>query len=467
MAYTDTVLAKNPIQYYTFTGTSISGVAKDLTGNGYDITSASAYTSLVTRPPIAPGQRIGSISTIAGPNPMGVMVRAGEKRKYSIELWAMLKNWAFGTDNSSAKTIIQNDDATCKIYAENSFIKFLITDSDGNEYIASTNFNDWGQAFYLVASYSPDGFSISVNNDISDTVIIPKSSTFKSTSSDLLTVNNTNFTISHLAVYPKKLTTEETNSNYRAGKNFLDKEELVKTMGASSYSLSKKESIYSYQKTLNSKDFLTGNIRNLILDRDSIKCISYKPVTLTDSSGASVSPDYTGSPAFLPLYKNKTITGISDYSPASGVRTVTCSAHSFNVGSTVVISGVTPSNLNETVVVLATPTTTSYTYTSTATSGSYSSGGTAARIAYASITEIPGLNSVSGYIGIKTKINNDSGVGQKLFTLFSKASNKSWSWYLDGSKNLHLKVTTYDSEDTSTSVIYDYQSAATAGQDNQ
>lgn len=384
MAYTDTVLAKNPIQYCTLTGAAVSSSSKDLTGNGYNIPG---YTSSTTRPPLVPGQNIGDISTVAGPNPLGVMVRAGEKRKYSIELWATLNGWSFGTDNSSAKTIIQNDDATCKIYAENSFIKFLITDSDGKEYIASTNFNDWGQAFHLVASYSPDGFSISVNADISDSEVLPKSSTFKSTSSDLLTLNSTNFTLSHFAVYPKKLTTDEINSNYQAGKNFLNKNSAAKAMGANTYSLSMTDSSYAYQKTIRSNDFIVGNIRNLVLDKDAIKCVEYKPIVVRDSSAVEVSPDYTASPAYLPI----------------------------------------------------------------------------ASARHAKVDAIPGLSSSSGYVGVQVKV---AAAAQQLLTIYSKAYKKSWSWYLDASRYLHLKITTYDVEDSSTSVIYDYQNQAPV-QDNQ
>lgn len=384
MAYTDTVLAKNPIQYCTLTDAAVSSSSKDLTGNGYNIPG---YTSSTTRPPLVPGQNIGAISTVAGPNPLGVMVRAGEKRKYSIELWATLNGWTFGTDNSSAKTIIQNDDSTCKIYAENSFIKFLITDSDGKEYIASTNFNDWGQAFHLVASYSPDGFSISVNADISDSEVLPKSSTFKSTSSDLLTLNNTNFTLSHFAVYPKKLTTDEINSNYQAGKNFLNKNSAAKAMGANTYSLSMTDSSYAYQKTIRSNDFIVGNIRNLVLDKDAIKCVEYKPIVVRDSSAVEVSPDYTASPAYLPI----------------------------------------------------------------------------ASARHAKIDAIPGLSSSSGYVGVQVKV---AAAAQQILTIYSKAYKKSWSWYLDASRYLHLKITTYDVEDSSTSVIYDYQNQAPV-QDNQ
>jgi len=73
------------------------------------------------------------------------------------------------------------------------------------------------------------------------------------------------------------------------------------------------------------------------------------------------------------ITSSKTVSGLTG--SGAGTRTLTTTtAHGYTIGDVVVISGVTPSALNETVYVRSTPNTTSFTYTS-AQAGTRTSGG--------------------------------------------------------------------------------------------
>ena len=295
MAYTDTVLAKNPIQYCTLTGTAYStSYSQDLTGNGYHIPGYTAGKTF----PINPGDFVGSVSTSAViPNPLGCLNVSGQKRNYTIEFWGRIKNSQFTVDNSSAQIILKNQDASCKIYAENSFMNFYIKSSTGEEYIAKTNFNHWGDAFHVVAIYSPQGFSITVNGETGDSVIFPKSSLIATTSPDNtnLYLSNSNVIVSNLAIYNKKMTTDQINSNYQAGKSYFDSETSAKYMGANCYDLTKDAAEVPFKKIISDKDFLTGNLRNLILEDSSLKCLQYPDISVQNSSQVEQTPSFTSS----------------------------------------------------------------------------------------------------------------------------------------------------------------------------
>ena len=286
MAYIDTVLAKNPIQYCTLTGSS---GATNLVGNtANDMTSFTAGSSM----PIVAGSKIGSVTSDTVPNPMGALVSSGQSRSYTIELWGKIKGNTFSGDKSTAVNIISNQNGTCKIYAENSFIKFLITDTAGNTYIAWTNFNDWNEPFHLVAQYGLDGFSVTVNADAGESIQIPNTSTIASTPVDTLTIDSTYVFLSHYAVYSRKLTIDEINSNYAAGNKSIDKQVVTRSVGGNFYPLSKQQSTYPYIKTIGSQDFISGNLRNLILDKGGVKCIEYPSFKTRDNTGTEVSTSY-------------------------------------------------------------------------------------------------------------------------------------------------------------------------------
>jgi hypothetical protein len=91
----------------------------------------------------------------------------------------------------------------------------------------------------------------------------------------------------------------------------------------------------------------------VILDADSLSQISYGKI--------------------FPGGTEKTVTGPSPVT--SGIRTITATSHSFNVGDRVIIYGFTGGNTayNETAIVISTPTANTFTYKSTVTSGSPSS----------------------------------------------------------------------------------------------
>lgn len=295
MAYTDTVLAKNPIQYCTLTGTAYNtSYSQDLTGNGYHIPGYTAGKTF----PINPGDFVGSVLTTAViPNPLGCLNVSGQKRNYTIEFWGRIKNSQFTVDNSSAQIILQNQDASCKIYAENSFMNFYIKSSTGEEYIAKTNFNHWGDAFHVVAIYSPQGFSITVNGETGDSVIFPKSSLIATTSPENtnLYLSNSNVIVSSFATYNKKMTTDQINSNYQAGKSYFDSETSAKYMGANCYDLTKDAAEVPFKKIISDKDFLTGNLRNLILEDSSLKCLQYPNISVQNSSQVEQTPSFTSS----------------------------------------------------------------------------------------------------------------------------------------------------------------------------
>jgi len=120
------------------------------------------------------------------------------------------------------------------------------------------------------------------------------------------------------------------------------------------------------------------NTGNKIGARIYISFISPHTFSTIPSSGGAWSDaiSYNGELEFYnktAITSSKTISGLTGSGP--GTRTLTTTtAHGYTIGDVVVISGVTPSALNETVFVRSTPNTTSFTYTSAAT-GTRSSGG--------------------------------------------------------------------------------------------
>jgi hypothetical protein len=454
MAYADHVLSKSPTTYLTLSG---SDGNLNIGGRGTGVTALSGYTAGVY-PQIVPGYECSTISSGSIDNPMGYFTEASRQKSYTIELWAKLKVNPFSGYYTTPYDIIGTSDGYTKVYIENSFVTFMITDSEGTVYRARVKHADFDESMHVVAVYSTSNFYIVVNGVQSEDVqIFPSDKTIKS-SSATITIDSTNMFLSNLAMYSRPLAINEIQSNYSVGKNKLDKAVMVRLQGGSFYTLSKSKSSVRYSNKINYQDFSYGNTRNLVVDSDKLKCIDYASLSVQDSEAFEIIPQYLSTTGIY--VGSMSVTG-SLSSLTGGYITVTATGNNLTTGSTVILSSFTPSSFNEEVVVKS-RTANQFTYASTNTSAITGATGLVQCVAHAHLSAVPGLSNNNGFIGISLIPNSSI---KELLTVYSRTSSKSLTWSLTGTTGLiQLISTSYDSAGaTASTTSYNYASPIALG----
>lgn len=449
MAYADHVISKNPITYLTMSGPSGN---INITGRGTGSTGMSGYTSDVFTQ-IVPGYECSTISPSSQvENLIGCFTDISRQKSYSVEIWAKLKVNPFSGYYSSPYDIISSINGYTKVYIENSFVTFMITDSDGVEHRASIKHSDFDESMHIVAVYSLSQFYIIVNGVQSDVEAFPADKTIKESSGNLV-VSSTDMFLSNLAIYPRKLNINEIQSNYAVGKNKLDKRTMTRLLGGNFYTLSKEYSPVKYSTKINYEDFPAGNTRNLVVQSNKLKNFEYSSITFQDTASNNVTPQYSSTTG---VYVGAmSVTGV--LGPISnGYRTVTATGHSFSTGSTVILSGFSPSSFNEEVVV-SSVSGNQFLYASTNTGTPTSLTGNANCIIHAYLSATPALASNGGFIGIRTIPNSSV---KEILTIYSPSSMKSLTWSLTGSTGLiSLTSNIYNSYgDVTATSTYGYSS---------
>jgi hypothetical protein len=281
MPYADYVLSKRPDSYYSLHGASgnfnvISGT------NGISATGGGAGYTQGVGTPIVPGYQLGTISqSVINNTNLGCLSQSGSNKPYAIELWGKLKINPFYGYQNTAIDIVYTDSPGNKIYIENSYINFLLTATDGTQYLAQVKHADWDEPFHIVASYTVNSIILYVNGVASDSIGIDANKTIGSSTNNLY-ISSTNMFLSNIALYRENLGSKEVLSNYSAGSSFIDKEYMSVSTGANYYSLSKNNSLSTFYKKILNNDFYIGNLRNVIVDDGVLKNIDYNAAVTRD-----------------------------------------------------------------------------------------------------------------------------------------------------------------------------------------
>jgi hypothetical protein len=454
MAYADHVLSKSPTTYLTLSGDNGN---LNISGRGTGVTALSGYTAGVF-PQIVPGHECGTISSGSIDNPLGYFTEASRQKSYTIELWAKLKVNPFSGYYDTPYDIIGTSDGYTKIYIQNSFVTFMITDSEGTVYRARVKHADFDESMHIAAVYSTSNFYIVVNGAQSEKVQIFPSDKIIKSSSTTIVVDSTNMFLSNLAMYSRPLAINEIQSNYTVGKNKLDKAMMVRLQGGSFYTLSKNKSNIVYSNKINYEDFSYGNNRNLVVESNKLKCVEYKSLSVQDSEAFEIIPQYLSTTGIY--VGSMSVTG-SLNSLTGGYITVNATGNNLTTGSTVILSGFTPTSFNEEVIVKS-RTANQFTYASTNSSTITGATGLVQCIAHAHISAVPGISNNNGFIGISLIPNSSI---KELLTVYSKTSSKSLTWSLTGTTGLiNLISTSYDSAGaTASTTTYSYASPIALG----
>ena len=288
MPYADYVLSKRPDSYYSLHGASgnfnvISGT------NGISATGGGAGYTQGVDTPIVPGYQLGTISqSVINNTNVGCLSQSGSNKSYAIELWGKLKINPFYGYQNTAIDIVYTDSPGNKIYIENSYINFLLTATDGTQYLAQVKHADWDEPFHIVASYTVNSIILYVNGVARDSIGIDANKTIGSSTNNLY-ISSTNIFLSNIALYRENLGSKEVLSNYSAGSSFIDKEYMSVSTGANYYSLSKNNSLSTFYKKILNNDFYVGNLRNVIVDDGALKNIDYNAAVTRDSNATVVS----------------------------------------------------------------------------------------------------------------------------------------------------------------------------------
>lgn len=454
MAYADYVLSKNPVTYLTMSGASGN---LNITGRGINSTGLSGYTA-GTFPQIVPGYECGTISDSSHvENLIGCLTEISRQKSYTLELWAKLKVNPFSGYYTTAYDIISTVDGNCKVYIENSFVTVMLTASDSTIYRASVKHSDFDQSMHIAVVYTPSQFYIAVNGVQSDLEVFPYDKTIKDLSGDLI-VSSTNMFLSNLAIYSRELGINEIQSNYSVGKSKIDKASMVRQQGGSFYTLSKDSSSIKHSNKINYEDFSAGNNRNLIVSANKLKNFEYKSISIQDTETFDITPIYASTTGIS--IGSMSVTGVLK-SITGGYRTILATGNSFTTGSTVILSGFSPTSFNEEVVI-SSVSGNELQYASTNSGTVTYTTGNIQCIAHASIPSVPGLASNGGFIGVRLIPNYSV---KELLTIYSETSAKSLTWSLTGTTGLiNLTSKIYDSYgDVVSTNTYNYASPVAAG----
>jgi hypothetical protein len=291
--YADTVLASNPLQFYTLSGTD---GGKNLSWPGYDITSG--YTA-GHRHPIVPGYAVGDISNANFPNPLGIFSDETSSRSWSLEVWARKKPSAdpyafgdgpfgdgpFGGGNASNFFISTSTDFFVFFFRQYVFAQRL-------DYVASAPYDEEIGPAHVVIINTMESLELIVNGRT--TSIIDKDAGFSFGATPSLTVDSSTADLSGLAIYDRALSAREIAKHYRAGTDWKPRKNQTASFGADHRTVSREEFGEKQVISINAYEPETYSSRNLTLERGSLYLSAYPPAQIKNASSEPVTPTYSG-----------------------------------------------------------------------------------------------------------------------------------------------------------------------------